>query len=303
MVGEHPTQTTLPGEVRENDCAFVYLDVDDPRIAWLAYRGMIASSDNTVANPGNISWHLFNTLRRGVTASLRREGKLEAARRESFPDKLSRLTAVYAYPTIEAAERGCEGRGKFRKENLVAIGPAGEYRREEYDSEWATNFDSLDATTAASSYWSGQKSKNSLPELLLQGRFWICGTSVRKRAYEAIKKRGQSCLAMLELARLAPEFGCDLGAIAPWLRQGEDGALILTSILKYDEAKRLDVFNKVLRRRALDKDFQVDWKALKPLMSADAEFSVPDFRDLERPLHSEKIQHLIETLELEPPNA
>lgn len=292
----------MSDEIRGNDFAFVYLDVEDPRIAWLAYRGLITSSDNTEANLGNISWHVFNTLSRGVTASLRREGKLEACRVRSFPSKLSRLTAVYAYPNIEAAERGSEGSGKFHRENLVAIHPAGDFRREEYDSEWASNFDSLDAETAASSYWSGEKSKKPLPELLLQGRFWIYGTTVRKRAYEVIKKRGQSSLAMLELARLAPEFGCDLGAIAPWVRKRDDGVPILTSILKYAEAEGLELFKQVLLRRARDKNFQIDWQALKPLTNADrspdldAAFSVPDFSDLEQPLRPEKAQALIEAL-------
>ena len=230
----------MSDEIREDAFAFVYLDVEDPRIAWLAYRGLITSSDNTEANPGNISWHAFNTLCRGVTASLRREGKLEACRLHSFPSKLSRLTAVYAYPNIEAAERGSEGRGKFRRENLVAIHPAGDFRREEYDSEWASNFDSLDAESAASSYWSGEKSKKPLPELLLQGRFWIYGTRVRKRAYEVIKKRGLNSLAILELSRLAPEFGCDLGTIAPWVRKGGDGVPILTSVMKYEDAEGLE---------------------------------------------------------------
>ena len=48
-------------EIRDDDFAFVYLDVDHLPVAWLAYRGMINSPDVSSANPGNLSLFLMDT--------------------------------------------------------------------------------------------------------------------------------------------------------------------------------------------------------------------------------------------------
>jgi hypothetical protein len=134
----HPMEISeddAKSEIRENDFAFVYLNVDDPHIAWLAYRGLLNSCDIQTANPGNISWFLVDVIRRGLASTLRREGVLEGLRIREFSTPPSRLRCVYAYPTLDAAARGNFGRGKFRKENLVAITPAlDNFRTSRHDS-------------------------------------------------------------------------------------------------------------------------------------------------------------------------
>lgn len=280
---------------REDDFAFVYLDVDDPQIAWLAYRGIITSADQTVANPGNLSWHLVNTIQRGVTATLRREGILEGVRRKKFGHKLSRLRCVYAHPTLEAAAKAAEGRGKFRQENLVSIAPRGAYVREQYDSEWATNFDALEPEYAAREYWSHGYSKNPVPELLLSGNFSILGTLVRERAYATVKKESPDSLAMLELARLGAELGSHLGAIAPWIGKEDEGAVV-TSLLRYDHSEGTRVLKEALERNKANQDFRLNWKDLEPLRTADPEFdpkfSTPAFRMMDKPLRIDKAANL-----------
>ena len=79
------------------------------------------------------------------------------------------------------------------------------YQRQEYDSSWITDFDSLPPNTGRR-YWSGEQTSDFHSECLLTGRFSVLGTSVRQRAYEAIKKPNPNSLAMLELSRLAAVF-------------------------------------------------------------------------------------------------
>jgi hypothetical protein len=64
-------------EVREDDFAFVYLNLDQMPVAWAAYRGILNSPDVQSANPANLSFFLMETVRRGLTSALRREGVLE----------------------------------------------------------------------------------------------------------------------------------------------------------------------------------------------------------------------------------
>jgi hypothetical protein len=295
-------RTSIPeevsAEIRTDDFAFVYLDVDYFPIAWLVYRGVLNSPDIESANPGNLSWFLLETIQRGVVTTLRREGALEGFRRKEFHEHLSRLRCVYAYPTLEMAIRGDEGRGKFRKENLVAIAPASTFKCEAHDSNWITDFSGLPLETARR-YWAGEQTKAPVTELLLSGRFNIFGTTVRKRAYETIRSAQPNTLAMLELSRLAVEFGSDLGSVAPWLKR-DGNSVIATYVIRYDEREGLEIFRKALEEKKRNPSFPMNRADLEPLCKSDpdpdldARFSVPDLRPFERELRYDKLAQLDE---------
>ncbi len=284
-------------ELREDDFAFVYLDVESPPIAWLAYRGIINSCDVKSANPGNLSVFLIDVVQRGLNSTLRREGLLEGFRQTQFSDCISRLKCIYAWPTLQMAKNACYGRGKFQEQNLVAIRPVDEkFKRQEYDSTWITDFDSLPASTATK-YWSGEKSKTPQLECLLTGRFSILGTTVRKRAYETIKRTNPNSLAMLELSRLAVDFNSDLGSSSPWIAN-DGNNVIATYIIKYTEEEGLEIFEKALREKQKNPDFVINWVDIEPLCKSeknselDARFSVPDMRSFSKTFRADKFSDL-----------
>jgi hypothetical protein len=202
---------------------------------------------------------------------------------------------------MDAAMKGAEGVGKFRKENLVAIEPRlPNFVREQYDSQWATNFDSMKADDAAMEYWTHGQSKAPVPELLLSGTFSILGTKVRMRAYERIMETDPNSLAMLELARLAVEFESDLGAVTPFV-VNENNVPILASIMRYDEREGTQIWERALRLAKEDKTFPINWKDAKPLTTRDpkydAAFSVPNFKGLMKPLRIEKAEQIQEFID------
>lgn len=284
-------------EIRETDFGFVYLDVDHPPIAWLVYRGLLNSADITTANPAQISWFLIDVLKRGLNSTLRREGILEGFRAKHFSQSISRLKCVYAYPTLEAAQRGDFGKGKFRTENLVAIAPAIEHvKKETHDSNWITNFDSLPIDTAIK-YWRGEQTKSPHPEALLSGRFFILGTTVRKRAYETIRRTWPNALALLELSRLAVEFDSDFGSISPWIIQSGEKKLI-GHIFRYDAQEGPEILRRAMHEAKKNHQFQVNWADLEPFRkpledcAADERFKVPDCRPYEHELRTEKVDEL-----------
>jgi hypothetical protein len=285
-------------ELKEDDFAFVYLDVDQLPIAWLAYRGVINSCDVKTANPSNLSFFLMDIVQRGLDATLRREGVLEAVRVNDYPSQLSRLKCVYAWPSLEVAARGCYGRGKFQEKNLVAIAPMERnFKRDEHDSNWITDFDSLPAIRTAKQYWTGEQTTTPLTECILSGRFAILGAEVRKRAYETIKKTNPNSLAILELSRLAVEFQSDLGSISPWIKQ-EGDTLLASYVMRYDEVEGLQVFEDAVKKWQADKRFQINFDDLKPLTTSekspqlDAQFAVPDLRPFEKTFRIDKLSRL-----------
>lgn len=287
---------TDDGEVRNDDFAFVYLDVDDPVISWLVYRGILVSPDARFANAGNFSWFIVQTLRRGILSTLRREGILEGHRAREFGYATSRLRCIYAYPTKEAAVRGNEGIGKFRPENLVSISPASDsFSQQTYDGQWITDFSSLPTETARR-YWSGEQTRTAHLELLLTGRFLILGTTVRKRAYETVKKHWPDSLALLELARLAVEFNSDLGSFFPWVTK-YDGKILVEPRFCFDDKEAAEILRLATIRAKSDPSFDVNWNDLEPLRrpptgrAEDERVRFPDCRPFPE-LRPEKIEEL-----------
>jgi hypothetical protein len=96
-------------EICETDFAFVYLDVDDPHVAWLAYRGLLNSCDISSTNPGNISWFLVDVIKGGLVSTLRREGVLEGFLLREFPK-----TALTAQVRLRVPNTRCCREGQFR---------------------------------------------------------------------------------------------------------------------------------------------------------------------------------------------
>jgi hypothetical protein len=290
-------------EIRSDDFAFVYLDVDNPTIAWLAYRGLLNSPDIATANPGQLSWFLIDILKRGLASTLRREGVLEGYRIKEFPQDVSRLKCVYAHPTIDAAKRSEYGLGKFRNENLVAISPAtNEFRADLFDGQWITDFDSLPVDTARR-YWSGEHTPTPHLEYLLSGRFYILGTAVRKRAYQTIKRVWPNALALLELSRLAAEFGSDFGSISPSL-QIESEHVLVRHIIRYDDQEGPEILRRAMETAKADPLFHVNWDDLEPFRlppedrAADERFRMPDTSPYDHELRADKLAELNKFIEL-----
>jgi hypothetical protein len=242
----------------------------------------------------------MDVVQRGLESTLRREGILEGLRRTDYPSQLSLLKCVYAWPSLEMAARGCYGRGKFQEKNLVAIAPIDKaYNRQEHDSNFITDFDSLPALATAKRYWSGERTNTPLIECLLTGRFYILGTEVRKRAYDIIKNANPNALAMLELSRLAVEFDLDLGSVSPWIKRDEDN-LIATYVLRYTETEGLEVFRRAITKLKSDSSYPINLRDLKPLTSLeeneelDKQFSMPDLRPFEKTFRIDKASKLDE---------
>ena len=289
-------------EIHANDFAFIYIDVDFPPIAWLVYRGTLNSCNVTAANPGNLSWFLLDSIKRGLVSTLRREGSLEGFRIRDFENHLSRLKCVYAYPTLETAARGCYGQGKWRAENLVAIAPIpDQFSCETHDSRWIDDFDALPVETAKR-YWAGEPTKEPLTEYLLSGRFTILGTTVRQRAHDTIKRLHPNSLAILELSRLAAEFNSDFGSIAPWLVR-DGGRVVVRYVIRFSEAECREIIQRAVQEKQRNANFAINMDDLEPVWNnaqsaeLDAKFSVPDFAPYEHELRQDKLNELNEFIQ------
>jgi hypothetical protein len=220
---------------------FAFLNVDNPWIAWLVYRGEMVSpkASNTRALSVWHGYYLIDAARSGQrTVYYRREMAIEDVRRRSFQHKVSRLSGLYFFEDVESANRaGQRWDGNFREEHLAEIEIVGEPLVSRYDSEWITHHMDSSDSSWMSSYLSGvQMGESPLWELLIEGRGFILGTRVRERAYDTVKRTWPKSLGLLELSRVAVYLNSDLGLICPFLTVESD-RVRLTLQLSFTDAK------------------------------------------------------------------
>jgi hypothetical protein len=199
--------------------AYAYLNVADPLIAWLVYRGELVSSQRI---PGGVSvWageYLRQAIAHGPSDRYAGELAIDELRRVQHPTAVSRLSCLYTFGDRSSAIRaGREWAGpKFRPEYLAELGIRPGSHTSVHDAEWISNRLGNDAsTTWMGSYLRGEPSGgNPIWETLLDGRAWILGTELREAAYRVVRTAWPDSLALLEVARIGAWLGSDLGLIS-----------------------------------------------------------------------------------------
>jgi hypothetical protein len=241
---------------------FAFLNVDVPWIAWLVYRGEVVST-KAVGQQALSVWHanyLFDAATSNQRATYyKTELAIEKTRQTLFSDKVSRLSELYFFDSIENARgTGEKWDGKFKEEYLAEIEIYENYHSSRHDSEWITHCMNSANQAWISGYLSGQPfGKEPKWEVLVEGRGLVLGTQVRQRAYETIKRKWSKSLGLLELSRVAVELNSDLGLICPLLTvndeigqmgvylnfQDAQNPIFLDKLLKYDGSKNTTDLN------------------------------------------------------------
>lgn len=230
------------------DTVFAFVDIADPLIAWLAYRGEMVSSHDVHSRALSV-WHARRLERIDVSKErlerYAREVALEAIRSTSFAQSVSRLRGFYVFPDEETALRASAAwGGSFKAESLVEIGllPDAEFSR--YDSEWITNSAKIDPARWADSYFSGAaQGKLPLWELVVRGRGVIFGTELREAAYRRVEEEWPASLALLELARVAVELQSDLGVCTAMIF-GDGKKLLVDYVINFEDATNPDFLKR-----------------------------------------------------------
>lgn len=229
---------------------FAFLNVDDPWVAWLVYRGEVASA-GMVGEPGALSyWHakyLFDAAGpRARAAHYRAELDIERVRAASYPEQVSRLRGLYFFEDEGSARRAGERwDGNFVGEHLAEVELIGRPRISRYDSNWITQRMFHADRSWIPDYLAGRSfGPHPLWELLVEGRGYVLGTRVRKPAYETLKGQWLESLGLLELSRVAVELGSDFGLHVPILSREGDVAR-LRMHLNFGDAKNPEFLKRL----------------------------------------------------------
>lgn len=228
--------------------AFVFLDIADPLVAWLVYRGEVVSASQM--HDSALSFWTTQYLARlnEVEARVyhyRAELELDAVRRRHYPTAVSRLAGFYVFPDKETALRASQAwGGGFRPKHLAEVALPPGARTSRYDSEWITQRLAQEDLSWAEDYFAGN-ALGSAPiwEILVDGRAFVLGTDLRKAAYDTVKETWPQSLALLELARVGVELDSDLGLIGPLLVQDGD-RLKVNYAMNFEDATDADFLSR-----------------------------------------------------------
>jgi hypothetical protein len=198
---------------------FVALDLTDPLVAWLVYRGELVSSPNV--HERAVSFWLTRYLKREASAGVRSrmfkdELALERLRLDRYAEAVSRLGGFYVFEdeqTARAAMARWDDGARFDTIVEVELRPGTHASR--HDAQWITQrLGERSTTDWMHSYFAGQPAGSApLYELIVDGRALIFGTRVREAAYDTVSATWPDSLPLLELARIGVELGSDLGLI------------------------------------------------------------------------------------------
>lgn len=258
---------------------YAYIDIDHLAVAWGAYRGVLVSAHAEPISTGcPVSMMMAGLASSLDAARLNNELQIELIRQRSFPERPSRLSAMYFFESeVDAQQVGNWG-GHFVPENLAELELYPTEEPSRHDSNWITYAELtptglVDSLDWIYSYWRGEALASRAPvwELLAHGRAVVCGTSLRKRAYDIIKGRQPLALSILEVSRLAAIEGSDLGQTKAFLANNSDGTACISYYLDMRDANNPTLLSRLAQHHG-PKNFQ-------DLAVGGDKFLVPDLNE------------------------
>ncbi|WP_397409009.1 hypothetical protein [Polaromonas sp.] len=231
---------------------FMYIDVENPLVAWNVYRGVLVSQKLVQLSTGDTPTQAFSMNVAKIFmdrdwSRLTFEYELEAVRASEFSACVSRLHCIFVFSDADsalAAARDASWGGHINEEFLTDVGVSAAPSYTRVDANWvswmlqAQQRGDVEWRDGIRLYWSGHACPHfpqPIWEVLLDGAVTIWGTALRQRAYEVTKQRSPASVCMLEQSRLAASLGSDLGHISAFLTT-ENGKQLLSFYIDMRDA-------------------------------------------------------------------
>ncbi len=261
---------------------YVYLNIDDPLVAWETAIGRLCSADvleqDKIFSLSLRQYSLFRKFATQTAASpqIANELRLDSVRISLFKDLPSRLRGIFLFRNLEDA-RAASKRWRLRhfiEENLseVEISPS---KMAFLDSEWSThNLAGVRDDSWMHHYWSGETfGEAPLIEVVCSGVGYILNQALRKRAYETIMQKLPKAVPILSIATVGFFYGFQhVAQIVPYLRTDDKSAKGLHYINMQDLHNDGDLLIKL-------KEHKEPFPPLVEPLTKASEIQLPDFTD------------------------
>ncbi|SDF92114.1 hypothetical protein [Alloyangia pacifica] len=217
----------------ENFEGFVYIQIDNPMVAWNVVRSNFYSPSHLPQSErrGALSFGTSNLFRNGNASRATAEFRLEDFRRRHFSGAASRLTGIFVFDDIDSAAQVWDDvawSGHFNPDYLTDVGVSAD-QSSRLDAVWITMMRDdknilVDGWEAmAERYWSGEPaSSQPIWERIIEGSITIWGRDLKERALEEIQEFWPQSLSLLEIAANSAAIGSCDGAIVPYATRKGD---------------------------------------------------------------------------------
>ena len=228
---------------------FVYLDVEDPLVAWMVYRGELVSA-SAVDGPALSYWtadYLWRLAAGDRADRWLAEQHLEQVRATHFAACASRITGFFVFADRESATAARRwGVDRYRDDLCEEVGIRPDSRVTRCDAEWITEKLAFEESEGWMHRYFGGEPCNDDPiwELIVDGTALVYGTEVRQHAYAVVKQTWPRALGLLELARLAAWLDFPLGRTIAMIDELDEG-LQVGFYLDFRDAKNPEFLERL----------------------------------------------------------
>lgn len=238
---------------------FMYLDVENPLIAWNVYRGVLVSQTEIQNGVGStsspLSMTMANIFLNRHSDRLHFEMEIEKIRELAFNNCVSRLTCLFVFDEPDSALRAVEDEqwgGHIQSKFLTDVGVSSS-AASRLDGNWISwmlgkhSKKEPDWRDGILPYWRGDTCPHfSKPiwEVLVHGSVTIWGTGLRSEAYQTTKSYSPMSVSLLEQSRLAAHLGSNLGHSSAFL-VGEKGKLIMQFFVDMRDAHNVSYTDRL----------------------------------------------------------
>jgi hypothetical protein len=279
--------------------------------AWAAYRGVLATpryvfNEEERKTHLALAPHLVGLFRRRNLIALEKEFVLKGVRMARYPECVSRISCIYAWPdeTIaRVAPLYWAAQGKhFSAEFLVEVGFWSERDPTVVDTRWIDKYIINSTTPLAQegadwmdNYWKGEPfpyaGEKDLPqepmwECLIDGMGLIWSREMQMKGFEIVSRIAPNCLGILEHGRLGADlcarFGekdlWQFGQIVPFIvKDRQNGSPRVDHIMMNHKDDVMWAIAERMKGKIQKKE--INWEALKQFKAGTQ--TLPDLRPLQ----------------------
>lgn len=235
---------------------FVYLNIDNPMVAWNTTRGNYCSPACLQPNEPRslVSFNMAGLLASHAGDRLQSEMAIEKVRLEYYPEEVSRLSGFFVFDDVESVAElwiDQDWGWHFRDEYLTDIGVSAD-RRTRVDARWITKIMDFDcklvdgAEGMIHKYWGGEPHPDTHPiwENLVEGWATVWGTELREKALIELKAFWPNSIKLLEYSANAARLESADGMILP-VSVYRDGSLHVDYMVRMVEATNPEFLEKM----------------------------------------------------------
>lgn len=238
-------------QFNKDECkdVYVYIDFSNPICCWNFIRGVLDSSSNLSNYFGFHVCSFFLKSRLINQKYFLLEQQLEFIRSTEFKEKISRLSGLYFFDSLQSAKSAENLIPSFSKENLVKCLLPNSVSYQKHDMNWITYYAENSDIAWMKKYWNGYMCDQYLHDIpiyecLTDGYLIVNEPELREKLYREYEKNNPNDLFFLQLGICGSHYGYPLSEVFYSTNMNSD-CIEINPTICFDEDTAIHIFENV----------------------------------------------------------